>query len=416
MRKLSGCLALLCLGAFIGCQLPAGGLKDAGVTYEPYVAPVDSSGTTATARRTDYTGYLPDTNQLELLPERIVRLNFHILNTTDTLYDFYGEKATRYIGELLYNTNVKFRDNPKAWLTPDTLPVPNLPARIRVDLAEDPKTGAPAIYEHYDDELYWYLHDGPERNRGGRAVIDKYAVRTDTELNIFLMGPPRDSLDSPTFKGSSSSGIFVGNAIKVVDVLSKDIPPWQIRQVFAHELGHAFGLGHAWEKRDGCPDTPPHGNRAWSMRKRGPGLSSNNLMDYSPDQEALTPCQIGKMHARFSTPGYRARMWIREDWCIYNAEDPIVIAEDLTLHGARDFDSDLIVQAGVTLTINDRLHLPEGAEIRVAPNARLVLGAKALLHNDCGGNWAGITIGRAPDGRVGKVELLPGARLQNQLP
>ena len=364
----------------------------------------------------DYADYLPDTLRPELLPTRRLRLNYHVMNTSDTLFPMTGKRAYDYVYALAASSNKKLRQNMASWLTPDSLSIPVLPAQIELLVALDPQTDEPAIYEHFDDELYAYVHDGPKRNRSDMTVVRKYNVRPESELNIYFMGPPRETIKELGKPGNSGSGIYLGSAIKVTDVLSRDVPPWSIRQILTHEVGHALGLQHAWTSNDGCPDTPRHANNSWKAPERGPGLTSNNLMDYSPNQVALTPCQIGRMQVTLADVTRQQRGWVIEDWCDYQPQRPVVIDRDTELLGARDFASDIEVRTGATLTVNNRLHLPTGAVIRVSPGATLILGPKAVIHNDCGAAWGGIELGRAAGAADGRVVADPAATLLNELP
>ncbi|MFT5997897.1 MAG: hypothetical protein ACI81P_000342 [Neolewinella sp.] len=367
------------------------------------------------SRNKDPAHYRPDTTNERYLPIRYLMVSFHIMNSSDTLYPLYGEAAVKNIKEVLNATNDLMRAQPELWLKPDSMEVPALPKRLLFNLANKPGTDEPAIYEHYDDELYGYLHTGKHRNRADRGVIREYAVNKDSVLNIFIMGPPGDSLTSKTFRSPGTDGIYLGDAIKVTGWLESNRPPWELRGIVAHEIGHALTLNHAWT-RDGCDDTPTHRNDYWSRRgeNTGPGKTSNNLMDYSNHQKALTPCQIGRMHAAMSDINGRQRKWLLPYWCRYNPNEPVRVTKDLNWEGARDFNTDIFIRRGQTLRINNRLHLPDRGVIYVDPGARLLLGPGAIIHSDCGGAWGGIKIGVTDSGYRGEVVVDDGAILLNE--
>lgn len=404
-------LATLGVSLF-SCPRPSfyegGGDPTAPFTFEAFTdyavrSPEDFDLSKNHAREPEF--YRPDTLHPDYLPMRNVRVNFHVMNTRDTLYDLHGEKAVKFFKDLMATGNGLMSERRKLWLTPDSMDVPALPTRTRFKFAKDPTTPSGlGIYEHYDDELYWYLHKGQGQNRGDLRVVKKYNVRGDEVLNVYFFGPPRDSLNSKTFRAPNTVGVYVYDAVKIAGLSNDMKAAWEYAGNLVHEFGHALGLPHAWGN-DGCDDTPRHANNAWGVRDRGPGKTSNNLMDYSPHQRALSPCQIGRMHAYMSRYGSKVRSRLRPDWCTYRPDDPVRVQTDLALNGARDYASDLYVERGASLSINSRVHLPEGAGIYVEPGASLSIGPEAVLHSDCGGSWTGIHQGVTEAGYAPSISV-----------
>lgn len=61
-------------------------------------------------------------------------------------------------------------------------------------------------------------------------------------------------------------------------------------RLLLHELGHNWKLSHSWGN-DQCLDTHPH---IWNFFQ----CHTNNLMDYSCNEPALTPCQLQRIYTR----------------------------------------------------------------------------------------------------------------------
>ncbi|PHI20145.1 hypothetical protein CEQ90_09350 [Lewinellaceae bacterium SD302] len=363
----------------------------------------------------DNDAYLPDTLHPEYTPRRGVMINIHIMNTQDTFYKIYeGEAGTQYMKNLVATANQALQTNKKSTLMPTGMDVPVYPFNFKIYLAKKPGTNEAAIYRHYDDELYPFIFRGPKRNLGDRKVLNKYGVNLDTELNIFVMPPHVDSLDSKTFRPNEGTGVFLGKGIKLSGLYPEKFAPWRHQGNLLHEIGHALGLNHAW-RNDGCDDTREHSNNCWSKDQsaRCDTMTSNNLMDYSAKQHVLTPCQIGRIHARFGNLKSRSRDWLRRDWCKpARDEKEITIAANISWAGARDLNTHIRIKTGGRLYIDNRLHLARGRKITVEPGGILELGPKAWLHNDCEENWAGIDTGN--NGReYGEVIIDPLARVEN---
>ena len=353
--------------------------------------------------------YEPNPEQLELLPEKTVLVNLHFLNYEDKLLKFHGAYAREYGRAMFSQLNSRISATPALYLPPGN-DIPALPRRLKFELADDPTTGREGIYVHLDDKLAGYQHTGRQQNRSDKGVVKKYGVATDSILNIFFLPARRDSLKSKTFRQNDLIGVFLGDHIKVGGVVDGDKPAWYYSTNVVHEIGHALGLNHAWLRRDGCDDTMVHANDCWgrSSHPHCKEMKSNNLMDYTNEQLALTPCQIGRMHARLSQLGSRQRGWAKKTWCTYRPDDPIEITARREINGDRDFDTDIFVRRGGDLTLNGRIHLAEGAAIYVAPGGSLTLGPDAIVHNACGGAPPPILRGR-DGGQAGTITARRGS-------
>ncbi len=357
--------------------------------------------------------YIPDTNHINHTPVKYIRVNFHWVNSSDSSKNYYGKEAIEYTKGLLHSANKDLETNNKLWF-PYKNKLPTLPTRYHYLLTSDPdQPGTNGIYFHYDDELCYYIHKGRDRNLFDRRVIEKYGVGRDSVLNIFIMPHHPDSVASPTYL-AGGVGVALGNDIKIAGIFENKAPSWVYRGVLNHEVGHVFGLAHAWLSNDGCADTPPHPGNCWNRTVAPPcdTMATNNVMDYNALQNAWTPCQIGKVQRSMATPGTRTRKIILPTWCTLNESKTISIRDTFSWNGAKDLEGHLIIEKGGVLNINCRVSMPPGGKVTIQPGGVLRLGDNAVLHNDCGQEWDGIII-QEQGAKKGQLSITEDSRIEN---
>jgi hypothetical protein len=348
----------------------------------------------------DYLNYAPDTNHLEFTPVKYVRVNFHFMNSTDSSQNYTGQKAIDFANTILQGANYMFNNNKKSYL-PRNNDIPVLPVRIQYILT--PRENEPdddGIYFHYDDECYFMVKKGKNSTLTHKTAFERYGVMKDTVLNVFLLPHHPDSVKSPTY-GAFLMGIAMGDFVKVAWNFNttEELDAIQMRGTFNHEVAHIYSLVHAWAYNDGCDDTPLHPL----------DTLSNNIMDYRSQQLSLTPCQIGKMHWRMSTPRATGRKFLEPLWCFRDPNKTIFIKDSIEWMTQKDLEGDLVITEGAQLRIGCRISIPKDGRITVEPGAKLIL-ENAQLHNDCGDKWQGIEIQKSKKGvgeviSIGKVKI-----------
>jgi hypothetical protein len=335
--------------------------------------------------------YAPDPAYPTLHSKRLIKMVFHIMNATSRKYNYEGEKAITYFTSLLDEANNRLGRNEKL-----NLPVGNdypvLDPGYRYELYKDPNVPKDdGFYFHYDDELYYFINKGVNKNNYKKDVIRKYAFKEDSIINVFVMPHHPDSIASPTYPGYGS-GIALGTSLKISGIFESGAGPHAFSSMFNHEVGHILGLQHAWLKYDGCDDTPVHAN-CYGQTGVPPcdGVISNNMMDYNFAEIALSPCQIGKIHKNISRLTSKQRKLVQPSWCLYKKEMSVEISESLIWNSARDVEGDIIIKKGGSLTLKCRLSMPKASRIIVEPGGTLIINA-AEIHNSCGDSWKGIEL------------------------
>ncbi len=348
--------------------------------------------------------YIPDKRYLEHTPIKIVRINFHFMYNEAGEGNYPKSYIPTFLTHFMWVSNHILKEGNVKMNLPLGNKTPVLPVRYQYEIyPHSDILGEGGVYYHYDDDLYYMISHGENRNNFDRKVIKKYAVDEDKAINIFIMGHHLDSLVSPTYK-VGTNGVALGTSFKVVGWYYDHITPiknsdppiylqeWYAHKMLHHEVGHMFGLQHTWNFNDGCDDTPKNPN-CYNQSEQPPcdSLYSNNLMDYNIFQAAWTPCQIGTIHYSFRRKNKQIRRILKPTWCTFDRSKTIYIRDTVVWLGAKDLEGHIIIEDGGELSLFCEISLPQKAKISIKPKGRLILNG-AILYNDCGDQWKGIEI------------------------
>jgi Pregnancy-associated plasma protein-A len=361
--------------------------------------------------------FVPDTARLEDTPVKWVRVNVHFMNSRSGQHNYRGDEAIRFAQDLVHTANGDLQKNNALWL-PWQNRLPVIPPRYQYVLTpQKNRAGDTGVYFHDDDELCFYVHKGDYANLYDRRVFEKYGVQTDSIVNVFIMPHHPDSMRSEKYRrGSGGVGVMLSEGIKMAGMFESKMPAWAYRGILNHEVGHFFGLFHAFDN-DGCDDTPEHDNSCWNRTTEAPcnTRASNNMMDYNALQNALSPCQIGRVLMLMNDTAAVERRYLIHNWCKRQSNMPDLLVNDtLRWRGERDLLGNLHLTKGAYLQIDGRVSLPEGASITLEPGATLLL-RNGILHNSCGKKWLGIDAPRRFLGARGKVIVEGKGRIEDVL-
>jgi len=402
---------ILILSLFIGNSCKSS-KKEFVSTIKPMPLSQLTAPQTKTSPCNERSNYIPDADHIDHTPVRKVKVNFHFMRDSKGQGNFDEETGVKSISEYIYSANGNLQKN-----APMNLPEGNntevLPQLYQYVLTPDPSIpGDDGIYFHDDDDFYFILNKGRDKNNYSKAVFEKYGIQKGEVLNVFIQDNHLDSLKSSTYK-QHMNGIAFGTWVKCsmwYSNYSSKSRKWLAPKQLNHEIGHVLGLLHTWRGRDGCDDTPPNPN-CWGKNGRAEcETPSNNVMDYNPNRNAWTPCQLGIVHHAL-TQNTRKRNLLVRTWCELKENKTIFINEKIEWNSCKDLEGHIVVEDGGELTIRCRVSLPQKAKITVAPTGKLILDG-ARLHNDCGDTWQGIEVWKK-GGKKGAVVYTNDATIEN---
>lgn len=135
------------------------------------------------------------------------------------------------------------------------------------------------------------------------------------------------------------------------------------------------------------------------------------MMDYNAYQEALTPCQIGRIHAQVADEKNAQRKLLVRSWCHRRPVMDWLLTDSVSLNGARDLEGNVTIASGAVLRISDRVSMPNGGKITVQLGGKLILD-NCRLHNACGLDWGGIVVEQK--GKIhGEVVVIGTVKIEN---
>ena len=350
--------------------------------------------------------HAPDTAHLDFWPIHRVRLAYRVVDRESHRLNLDTATGPERLRAITSYANRHLEDLPRAVL-PRRAPPPRTRARFRLALS-----GEEWVSFHDDEEVPRHVHKGPRQNIGHGLAFQRYGARADSTLNVVLL--PFELAAGKRASRPGAVGVAIGSRyLKLVAHWSAYDVPWDFHRTLLHEVAHVFTVGHTWAQDDGCDDTPRH-RPCWNLGEPA-GCDtadlSNNLMDYTAIAAALTPCQVGRIHAAIAREGSRQRAYVEPAWCEGSGRPDIDLRDTFVVRRATDLDAGVVLHAGAYLEVRCRLSIPAGRRITVLPGSTLAL-AGGRLHNACDLTWAGVHVG-VDGGRRGELLWREGSSLED---
>ena len=327
-------------------------------------------------------------------PIKYVKVNFHYMHRIDGSGNFTetddGNGDNSFNGymhamNIVEAANTEFSNNRQMYLPPGNT-TDNPPMRIRFILQ--------GVYFHDDNNTHYDFN-----SVSGTTLNSNYGI--DNSCNVYIMG---SSSATKEIKGRAN----LGGGLRYA--MTKDL--WEIYKSngyenigadnIIHELCHNFGLVHTMRQSDGdccdgspdqaycdddCSDTPTWEYIVHTLNEDDPCCwngdeCSNNIMDYSANRQALTPCQLGRAHETIED--YMEAYLLRNhtsDISICDVGYPTVthIGKNVTVSGSSCTSQPVKIEENESITILFNESATLGAQFKVELGGKLLIESYDIL-------------------------------------
>ncbi|WP_421753024.1 T9SS type A sorting domain-containing protein [Croceimicrobium sp.] len=347
----------------------------------------------------DYPGYTP-TKRLRLVLHIIQEANGKSNFTAVDMADQSGHPQSAYWQNLINSLNRVHANLAEESRQDPDHPTPHmLDSRIRFSLS--PQN---VVYDR-DPEFHKHFTDSKEDRLNSlykRFVTDNPNLNfKENALHVFAF--PHHSPNDDHWGSFNSNRLILNGSYQ--DFLANGISAWAtMTGALNHEIAHCIGLLSPNRdanyncdpfQDDFCDDTPSSQALNPCPCNSSPAADglpcSNNMMASNARKDALTRCQIGRLH--YALTHNNARHYVDfSDFCNYH-DRPLSLAggSNEVWENPRYLIGDLILEPGASLTLKCYLSLPEKAVIKVMPGAKLIIDG-GQVGNICGKYFDGVYV------------------------